>query len=220
MTARLVPAIGLPLLLLFGGAGRWDWPAAWVYLALLTAGMLAALFVFAKLQPDLAAERSGRWRDGKDWDKPLAFVVGLIGPAIVQLTCGLDKRFAWSPGMPRGLQLAAGLAFAASVAITAWAMAVNPFFSATVRIQSDRGHRPIDVGPYGAVRHPAYAAMMLATAAGPVLLGTWWGLLPGAAVIGVFAVRTAMEDRTLVAELPGYADYAARVRSRLIPGLW
>jgi protein-S-isoprenylcysteine O-methyltransferase Ste14 len=89
-----------------------------------------------------------------------------------------------------------------------------------VRIQSDRGHRPVETGPYRAVRHPAYAAMVVGTIAGPLLLGSWWGLVPALGVVAVFAVRTAMEDRTLLAELPGYADYAGRVRSRLIPGLW
>jgi len=33
-------------------------------------------------------------------------------------------------------------------------------------------------------------------------------------------VRTALEDRTLQQELPGYREYADRVRYRLIPGVY
>lgn len=207
------------MLLLFGGAGRWRWPAAWAYLALVAGGIGAAMVVFAKLQPGLDAERS-RWREGKAWDRPLVFLVGLIGPATVQIVCGLDKRFGWSAAVPAVVQVAAGAAFAAGVAITAWAMAVNAFFSACVRIQTDRGQYPVAAGPYRVVRHPAYAAMIVGTAAGPVLLGTLAGLIPAATVIAIFIVRTAWEDRTLRDELAGYAEYARRVRWRLLPGVW
>ncbi len=109
---------------------------------------------------------------------------------------------------------------AAGVAITAWAMAVNPFFSSVVRIQTDRGHHVVAAGPYRYVRHPGYAGMELVTLAGPILLGTLWGLVPAAVVGGAFALRAALEDRTLRDELPGYTAYAASVRSRLLPGIW
>jgi protein-S-isoprenylcysteine O-methyltransferase Ste14 len=147
-------------------------------------------------------------------------VIGLIGPAVVQLVSGLDKRFGWSRPVDGPWQVGAGVVLAAAIAVTAWAMAVNPFFSATVRIQTDRGHRPIAAGPYRIVRHPAYAAMMIGTLAGPVLLGTLTALVPASALAILFAVRTRLEDRTLVAELPGYAQYADRVRWRLVPGVW
>jgi protein-S-isoprenylcysteine O-methyltransferase Ste14 len=177
------------------------------------------MVVFAKVQPGLVEERR-RWREGKAWDRPLVFLVGLVGPAVVQLVCGLDKRFGWSADVPTAVQVGAGVAFAAGIAVTAWAMAVNAFFSATVRIQTDRGQHPVADGPYRVVRHPAYAAMIVGTAAGPVLLGALAGLIPAAIVIIIFIARTALEDRTLRDELPGYTEYARRVRWRLVPGLW
>lgn len=217
---KLCAALGLPMLLLFGVAGRWDWPAAWVYMALLASGMAAVSIVFAKIQPGLAEERSAHWRDGKRWDKPFLLIIGVLGPISVQLVCGLDKRFAWSSAAPLPTQAAAAAALAGGVAMTAWAMAVNPFFSATVRIQTDRGHTVIARGPYRYVRHPGYAGMFLATVAGPILLGTIRGLVPAGVVIAAMTLRTALEDRTLRAELPGYAEYAGRVRYRLLPGVW
>ena len=99
-------------------------------------------------------------------------------------------------------------------------MAVNPFFEKTVRIQRDQDHRTVEDGPYRFVRHPGYvgfSALLLATP--PMLAST---ALVGHVLLGVltFVVRTALEDRTLQAELDGYADYAARVRFRLVPGIW
>jgi protein-S-isoprenylcysteine O-methyltransferase Ste14 len=99
-------------------------------------------------------------------------------------------------------------------------MAVNPFFSATVRIQAERGHTVIARGPYARVRHPGYAGMTLVTLATPVLLGTLWGLVPAGILVAVMVARTVLDDRTLRAELGGYADYAARVKYRLWPGVW
>ncbi len=217
---KIAAALALPMLLLFGIAGRWDWPGAWAYMALLVSGMAAASFVFARVQPGLAQERSARWRDGKRWDKPFLLVIGVLGPMAIQLVCGLDKRFGWSSPPPVIAQVVAALVFAAGVALTARAMAVNPFFSATVRIQTDRGHVVVARGPYAYVRHPGYAAMAAVTLAGPILLGTLWGLVPAGLLVATFAVRTELEDRTLKAELQGYPEYAARVRYRLLPGIW
>jgi protein-S-isoprenylcysteine O-methyltransferase Ste14 len=217
---RFSVAIGIPLVLLFGGAGTWDWPAAWIYICLLVSGMSAAVVVFAKFQPGLADERARHWRDTTRVDMVILLVIGLLGPASVQLVCGLDKRFGWSAPVPLAAQAVAAVALAAGIAVTAWAMAVNAFFSAVVRIQSDRGHRVVQSGPYGAIRHPGYAAMLAGTIAAPILLGSMWGLLPAAVVAAAILARTTIEDRVLHARLPGYPEYARRVRYRLLPGCW
>jgi protein-S-isoprenylcysteine O-methyltransferase Ste14 len=216
---RLILALAIPMMLLFGVAGRWDWPGAWAYMALLASGMALASYVLARLQPGLAQERASHWRHGKRWDRPLVLVVGLLGPISIQLVCGLDKRFGWSSAPPRA-QVLAGVFFAIGVVVTAWALAVNPFFSATVRIQTDRGHVVVARGPYATVRHPGYAGMLLVTLASPILLGTLWGLAPASVLVAVMVARTVLEDRTLRAELGGYAEYAARVKYRLLPGVW
>lgn len=217
---KLVAAIGLPAAILFGGSGRWDWVGAWVYLAFLIGGGTAAVRIMARLHPGLLLERAERFRQGKPWDKPFLLIIGLLGPSAVQLVAALDKRFRWSTPPPPFAQIAAGVVFVAGAALTAWAIAVNPFFSAVVRIQTDRGHAVVDRGPYAQVRHPGYVGMVLCTIASPVLLGTWWAFIPAILLAGAIAARTALEDRTLRAELGGYEQYSARVRSRLMPGLW
>ena len=101
-----------------------------------------------------------------------------------------------------------------------WAMASNPFFAATVRIQSERGQEVVSAGPYRLVRHPGYLGALVYNLAIPLVLGSLWTFIPALFTIALLVVRTALEDRTLQAELPGYAAYTAAVRRRLIPGLW
>ena len=110
--------------------------------------------------------------------------------------------------------------FVPGAAILTWSMVVNPFFEKTVRIQTDRGHRVVDAGPYSIVRHPGYVGFIGWSLGIPLLLGSRWAFVPASlAVIGL-ALRTALEDRTLRAELAGYPEYAERVRFRLLPGVW
>jgi len=104
--------------------------------------------------------------------------------------------------------------------ITIALFAVNTFFSRVVRIQAGRGHRVVTTGPYRYVRHPGYAANVLAWPGTALALGSWWAMLPAVGIVLVYILRTALEDRTLHEELPGYAKYAQRVHYRLLPGIW
>lgn len=104
--------------------------------------------------------------------------------------------------------------------IGTWAMVVNRFFSSHVRIQADRGHTVVSAGPYRVVRHPGYAGGILAWIAAPVFFSSYWVTIPSVAVITLTIIRTALEDRTLKEELPGYSEYTERVRYRLVPGIW
>ena len=99
-------------------------------------------------------------------------------------------------------------------------MLVNPFFSTAVRIQSDRGQQVITSGPYAIVRHPGYAGLVLALVASGMALNSLLSIIPAVIMVAVVARRTAIEDRMLQNELAGYPDYSAKVRFRLIPGVW
>ncbi len=101
-----------------------------------------------------------------------------------------------------------------------WALRANRFYSSAVRIQADRGQHPVDTGPYRFVRHPGYAATTTATVAAGLALGSWLAIVPALGFVALFVRRTVFEDRLLVAELPGYAAYAGRVRGRLVPGVF
>jgi protein-S-isoprenylcysteine O-methyltransferase Ste14 len=99
-------------------------------------------------------------------------------------------------------------------------MLVNAHFEVTVRIQTDRHHQVVTTGPYAFVRHPGYVGASLWALGSPLIVGSAWGLIPAGLTVLLLILRTWLEDKTLCAELPGYADYAQRVRSRLLPGLW
>lgn len=160
-----------------------------------------------------------------DWPMAWAFLLAYLGFAVflypgTLITCGLDRRFAWSPLIPECATLTALGVFVAGYAFALWAMVENPFFATVGRIQSERGHRLVDRGPYRLVRHPGYAGAIVAHLALPIALGSLWGLLP--AVLGSFllAARTAWEEQTLERGLAGYGEYTLRVRWRLLPGIW
>jgi protein-S-isoprenylcysteine O-methyltransferase Ste14 len=97
----------------------------------------------------------------------------------------------------------------------------EPLLSSVVRIQSDRGQHVVTNGPYAFVRHPGYlAGIVIILASGPAL-GSWFATaLLVVASLPFLLYRAITEDRVLQTELPGYADYARRVRWRLLPGIW
>jgi protein-S-isoprenylcysteine O-methyltransferase Ste14 len=101
-----------------------------------------------------------------------------------------------------------------------WAMASNPFFATTVRIQAERGHTVASSGPYQWIRHPGYAGSLVYTLMTPLVLCSWWTVIPAVLTIALIILRTGLEDQTLKTELPGYEEYAGRVRHRLVPGVW
>jgi protein-S-isoprenylcysteine O-methyltransferase Ste14 len=197
-------------------ARRIGWPMAWAVLGFFAAFSLAGLHL---LRPDLIAERSRIPADAERLDLLVAgLALFFLYPATL-VVCGLEARDGVAD-VPSSLAAAAFAIFAAGYALSLWAATVNPFFSAAVRIQRERGHHVIDRGPYAWVRHPGYAGPVASHLALPLALGSWRGLAP--AVLGclLLALRAVYEERRLVHELPGYADYAARVRYRLVPGLW
>lgn len=207
---------------LFLAAWRIDWLIAWVYIALHILSAFASRLIALRINPDLLVERA-RSLDaerGKSWDRPLVLLVAIIGPLAVWIVAGLDQRWGWSPDLSLLLQIAALVLVIAGYAIGTWAMAANAYFSAIVRIQDDRGQTVVQTGPYRFVRHPGYAGGLLCYLTMPIMLDSLWALIPAVLTIAVVCLRTHLEDRTLTAELPGYADYARRTRYRLVPGIW
>ena len=204
---------------LFWAAGRIDWWGAWALLALLLAWATATAWVILRLDPSLLAERLGPRKGGKTWDTALMSIFGLATLARL-IVAGLDQRQGWGTGVPLVAQIVALVVCALGYALVVWATASNAYFSQIVRVQSERGHTVATGEPYRTVRLPAYVGTILCELGTPFLLGSWWALIPSGLNAVLLLVRTALEDRTLQAELEGYADYARQVRYRLIPGIW
>ena len=193
---------------LFWSAGRLDWWAAWAALAVMAAWIAATAVILIRYNPDLLAERLGPRKGAKKWDTVIMSLVGLIQLARY-VVAGLDQRYGWTGGLPVAVQLAAFVLCAMAYALVVWATASNAFFSQIVRIQSERGHSVVTGGPYRAMRHPAYAGAILYELAVSFLLASWPALIVSSLNVLLLVTRTALEDRTLRAELAGYADYAA-----------
>ena len=132
----------------------------------------------------------------------------------------MEFRFKWFLSMPAAISVGAFMAMIPASMLTYRAIAANIFFSSHVRIQKDRGQIVVSKGPYSVVRHPGYAGSAAFNLLVPLALGSWTALLPAFGAIALLVYRTNKEDCVLLAKLPGYAAYAKRVHTRLIPGVW
>ena len=205
--------------ILFLAAGRVNWKRAWVYVALYVSSLVIGEIVVSIRNPGILQVRAQRHANTKTFDKvimPLIVVTFFLFPVVAGLDAG---RFTWSHVAWKAFFAGLPLYFLGFLLVP-WTMIVNPYLEKTVRIQEERGHRVVKSGPYAVVRHPMYAGVILQSLAVPLLLGSLWSYVPVAATICLFVVRTALEDRTLRNELPGYADYAMSTRYRLLPGIW
>ncbi|HYG97581.1 MAG TPA: isoprenylcysteine carboxylmethyltransferase family protein [Terriglobales bacterium] len=202
--------------LLFITSGRIAWAGAWLFVAVCGIGMIASYL----LVPRELLNARGRVGEGwKKWDK---FILpGIIfGPIVMSVVAGLDVRYAWTRPFSLAQQLFAVVAVLISNGLTVWAMRSNRHFEGVVRIQKDRDHKVVTSGPYAYARHPGYVGMIVFYVATPLVLGSRAAVIPAAVVALVLIARTALEDRMLRQELPGYREYAERVRCRLLPLVW
>ena len=201
-------------------SGRWNWLEGWITLIVYLGGLFAMNLWLAIRNPSLAEERAFATKKADRGDYVLVQTANLLLIVVALPVAALDRRFGWSPRLPAALPIAAWACIAAGFAAIAWGMASNPFFSALVRIQTDRGHKLAEGGPYRFLRHPGYTAMIAQFLLIPIGLGSLWALIPAGLTAILYGVRTAREDRILHEQLAGYAEYARRVRFRLIPGIW
>jgi protein-S-isoprenylcysteine O-methyltransferase Ste14 len=217
--AQLAAMLVLQAALLFITAGRVDWIAAWIFLGVYVGTIAFNTLVLLPEHPDLIAERAQPKANAKNWDKLISSLTG-VAYLLTMIVAGLDVRLGWSSPVALVVLAIGCLLLMLGNALFSWAMASNAFFSTLVRIQDERGHAVASAGPYRWVRHPGYVGWVLMNIGMPLLFGSWWALIPGGLSAGLMVVRTALEDRTLQDELPGYPEYAAQVRYRLLPGVW
>jgi protein-S-isoprenylcysteine O-methyltransferase Ste14 len=203
---------------LFGAAGRLDWTWGWVYLGIYLASTLVNAW-FLRRNPELIAER-GEPGQMPAWDRALGGLWSVAQFLLLPLVAGLDVRFGWTGEIGLAWHVAGALVFAAGLALFGWAMIVNAYFSTVARVQPERGQTVCREGPYRLVRHPGYAGAILQSIGSPFLLGSIWTLLPAVTAGTLMTARTWFEDRMLITDLPGYAEYARQVRHRLVPGIW
>lgn len=203
-------------LVLFLTSWKLDWIWAWAYMGV---SVIILAINSQVISPELMAERGEIKENVEPWDRTIALIGSIFTVAVIILP-GLDLRFGWSPPLAPSLQIAGLIFYALGMGWFTWSMASNPFFSGTVRIQADRDQTVATGGPYRYVRHPGYIGYTVAWIATAIALGSLWTLIPAILIVISIIIRTALEDKTLQEKLPGYKEYAEKVRYRLIPGIW
>ncbi len=216
---RLVVALVCIGALLFWGAGTIAWVRGWVFLCLLGVTLLVNLTLMVHRNPELLDARWKRHADTKPFDRVFGALY-FVATVTMLVASGLDAvRWQWTSMADWLLYVGIALHVLGMLPVLG-TLLTNPHLETTVRIQTDRGHRVISSGPYRYVRHPMYVGMILLYLGWPLVLGSWVAAVAGGVVIILLIVRTALEDRTLRAELPGYSTFCDRTRFRLVPGVW
>ncbi len=216
---RLFAGMAVLAGLIFLSSGRLDYWRGWLYFGLNTVLLFLSTWII-RSDSGLVFERLHPGQGMKWWDKGYFFLSTPLYFAAV-VVAGLDAgRFHWSPPPTAAILAVALAAFVVGQGLMIWAKKVNPFFSSVARIQVERGQYVCREGPYRICRHPGYLGGLLFGLATPVILGSYWALIPQGLAAGLLVIRAALEDRMLKKDLLWYSEYAGTVRSRLIPGVW
>lgn len=207
----------LPILI----SGRWGWWQAWLLAAIFILAFIISRALAARKTPDIIKERANynQHDNTQPWDNWLSPLVA-FGSVFILLVAGLDALFHWSAGFSLPLELAGLALLLLGYVLGTYAFVENAYFSGTVRIQEERGHRVVSGGPYSWVRHPGYLGSLISSLGIPLLLDSAWAFIPVVIFGAVFFIRTSLEDRFLQKNLLGYKEYAQKVHYRLIPGVW
>ena len=208
-------------LVIMGMAGRWDYWQGWMFGGINLVLILIPLLWFrGGMDMALARERMHPGPGRPRWDKIIMILYLLAYGAVIVLGSLDAGRLRFSPALPIRWCVGICLVYGMTIVFMFWAKGVNPWFSSVVRIQTDRGQRVVEEGPYRYVRHPGYVGGILSSWATALVLGSLLALVPAAMMSTLLVIRTALEDRLLQKELPGYVEYAQRTRYRLLPGVW
>ena len=209
--------VGLLLvgLLIFLPAGTLAYPGGILFLCLLFIPMLLMGVVMMISARDLLAKRL----DAKEKQAAQKGVQSLSGLVFIAgfVLAGLDFRFSWSD-VPLPVVIAASVIFLAGYGLYAEVMRENAYLSRTVKVEE--GQTVVSTGLYGIIRHPMYTASILMFLAIPLVMGSWYALIPFAFYPALMVVRVLDEEKLLTAELAGYEEYKVKVKYRMIPFVW
>jgi len=218
----LIAAAATPIffgLFLFWPAGTLAWERGWTFLLIFVIIQCLLGWYIWKVNPALMPARCRIGEGTKQWDKVILFILIPLLVSIFPIAALDDGRFHWS--MVNSWQCAIGyLLLLNGVVFSGWAGSVNKFAEVSVRIQTERGHRVIDSGPYALMRHPGYVGAIVMVYGISLALGSWWGFVPATLCTLILVIRTYLEDGTLKKELQEYESYTKRIKYRLIPYLW
>ena len=213
--AKLIFGMALIGLMLFLPAWTWSYFGAWLFLGVLFVPMLIMGAVMLVKAPALLEKRLNN-KEKEATQRGVVALSGLMFP-IGFILSALDFRFGWS-SVPLWLTVAAAVLFLIGYGMYAEVMRENAYLSRTVEVQE--GQKVISTGLYGIVRHPMYFATLLMFLPMPLILQSFWGLIPFALYPVIIVIRILNEEKVLESGLEGYAEYKTKVKYRLIPFIW
>jgi len=218
MLASLAGLVLVMGVLIFVPAGTLDYWQAWLFLACYFAASLLLSLWLMKNDPALLQRRmrGGPFAEGERNQKIIMTItsLGFVGLLVIP---GLDHRFGWSH-MPPAIAVLGDLFLLAGWFGIFLVFRANSYAAATIQVEA--GQKVISTGPYAIVRHPMYATALLMLLGIPLSLASWWGALLWLLLLPALAWRLLDEERVLLRDLEGYAEYRRRVRFRLIPLIW
>ncbi len=207
-------------LALFSTAGTLKFWQAWAYLAVSLAAGSYIAFYFYRRDPQLMERRLLK-KETAPAQKLFIFLWRLlIGISLV--LAGYDHRVHWSSAVlapvPLWVELLSFLFILTGQAIFFEVIKANSFAASVIQVE--RNQRVISTGLYRFVRHPMYVAFIVMTVFAPLALGSYLALPPALLVVPIIGLRLLDEEKMLRRDLPGYVEYCAQTRCRLLPYVW
>lgn len=217
----IISVLLFPAFILFL-AGDWFWIEGWIFSIWFLVMTLSVGIYLHLNDPALLAERQKVHSDDqKGWDKYFLWVAYLSLVAWIVIMPLDAKRYGWTTiYFPVWLKVLGGMALLPALYLLFQSVAENTFASTLVRIQTERKQHVISSGVYGFVRHPMYLGNTFMLVGAPLMMGSSYALIIGLIAIFLMAGRIIGEEKMLVNELAGYADYKKKVKYRLIPFVW
>lgn len=200
-------------------AGRLTWWQGWAFIFSFITYSSILVWRLSKLNPELLRERNRPSDTAESWDRQVMGIYFVI-LVVLFIVSALDGgRFVWS-AVPLSFQVIGWILLIGSGVIVWQVMMTNDYLSSWAKIQDERGQVVVQDGMYRHIRHPMYLGIILGFLGMPMVLNSWWSMIPSVIIAGLFVYRTYREDNMLIDSLVGYAEYTEKVKYRLIPGLW
>jgi protein-S-isoprenylcysteine O-methyltransferase Ste14 len=203
----------------FGIAGRVTWWQGWAFLLTFIVYVSILVWRLSKLNPDLVRERNRPPDKAEAWDRVVMGIYSVILVVLLIVSALDGGRYLWS-AVSLGVQMIGWVLLVVAGLIVWHVMMTNAYLSSWARIQDDRGQVVVQEGIYRRIRHPMYLGIIVGFLGIPLVLSSWWAMIPSVVIVGLFVYRTYLEDLMLVDGLAGYAEYTEKVRYRLLPGIW
>ena len=216
--AQGVIGIAVFVAFIFLSAGTWRYWQGWLFIAVFS-GSTTGFTVYLALhdRPLLERRMNAGPQHEKEWSQKIIVSLIIFAFFVFIILPPLDHRFGLSP-VPAHVSVAGDIVILLSFLFIFWVLKVNSYAAANISVAVD--HKVIDTGPYAYVRHPMYAGALWLFIGIPLALGSWLTICLVPLILPVLIWRLLDEERILRRDLPGYDEYASRVRHRLEPYVW